>query len=1272
MNNFLGNIEQFNEEDMDWPSYVERLELFLECNGIADNEAKKVKMALTLMGGKVFAVAKDVCFPGKPQEEKWEDLKIEQTEKDLREETNVQDVHKLHEQRFFKSRPHHIGPTRNFPSSSSKMTPSSPQGYDNRSDMHCVCCGRNGHMIRNCRFRYYKCHECGSQGHLKKMCKQGQNQRQHFVSEMEMHQEEEEDDETLSYLLSIENQLNYVDKFQVSTLIEGKTVQFELDTGASVSIISEKLYNEYFKNIDLQRSNLKLAYWGNERVHLLGYIRVNVMIASEQRLCDLYILKGNGCALLGRNWISMFESLKQIFKCFQDNSLHQIISCDQVKRLIEIYPEVFSQKLGKYSGDKVKLKLNDNAKPKFFQPRSVPLMLKSKVEAELERLENEGIITKVSYSQWGTPIVPVMKPNGDIRICGDYKITINPHLQLERHPIPRIEELLIGIKTGGKFTILDLSHAYQQMELDDEAKELVAISTHKGVYFYNRMPFGISPAPGIFQKRISEELRDIENVKVYFDEILIFGDNQNTHFEALCKVLDKLKVMGLTVSQDKCKFFQDQTKFLGYVIDKNGIRPSQEKTQAIVYAPEPENVKQLQSFLGLVNYYRKFLPDLSSIQKPLNDLLCKGAEFKFDETCKQSFNKIKELLSQDNALLHFDTNKPIILACDASAYGISAVLLQHDENGNEKPVAFASRRLNKAEENYSQVDKEALSIIFGVKKFDQHLWGQKFKIRSDCKALVSIFGSKHGFPQMAASRLQRYAVFLSGYNFDIEYITSEKNVLADALSRLPLHTSNEGYNSANYLKFICENNVLDTKKIQSETDKDNILSKIKTYVLSGWPDKSLMSEIEIKYYNKKEELTIEDGIIMWGYRVVVPASCISHLLNELHLNHLGITKMKSIARSYFWWPSMDSDIEKMSNTCVQCLQNRPEQKKVSLHMWEYPMEPWRRIHVDFLGPFRGKTYLVVEDAFSKWIEVFKMNSTNCQSVVEKLYELFARFGLPDYLVSDNGSPFQSRDFATFLKNNGIVHRTSPPYYPQCNGQAESAVKIIKGFLKKMPDDRKLQRFLFDYRISKHTTTNKSPAELLQNRALKTRFDLLKPTIEKPEVEQEIKIEQQKINNKDYSKSFEIGETVLVRDYKNPSIKWRSGVVHKKVGNVIYLVLMNNNQVWKRHVDQMMKFKGEKSLNIGGETQGQSYVYLNTNAEDVPVSNDSENEQNDDTYVASEPDTEELGDDESSVSTEEVYQSCNENENNEPRYPKRINRRPPDRYNPSDFLKRGRM
>ncbi|KAI5734849.1 hypothetical protein M8J77_011199 [Diaphorina citri] len=717
MNNFLGNIEQFNEEDMDWPSYVERLELFLECNGIAEDEAKKVKMALTLMGGKVFAVAKDVCFPGKPQEEKWEDLKIEQTEKDLREETNVQDVNKLQEQRFFKSRPHHIGPTRNFPSSS-KMTPSSSQGCDDRSDMHCVCCGRNGHMIRNCRFRYYKCHVCGNQGHLKNMCKEGQNQRQHFVSEMEMHQEEE-DDETLSYLLSIENQLNYVDKFQ-----------------------------------------------------------------------------------------------------------------------------------------------------------------------------------------------------------------------LERHPIPRIEELLIGIKTGGKFTILDLSHAYQQMELDDEAKELVAISTHKGVYFYNRMPFGISPAPGIFQKRISEELRDIENVKVYFDEILIFGDNQNTHFEALCKVLDKLKVMGLTVSQDKCKFFQDQTKFLGYVIDKNGIRPSQEKTQAIVYAPEPENVKQLQSFLGLVNYYRKFLPDLSSIQKPLNDLLCKGAEFKFDETCKQSFNKIKELLSQDNALLHFDTNKRIILACDASAYGISAVLLQHDENGNEKPVAFASRRLNKAEENYSQVDKEALSIIFGVKKFDQHLWGQKFKIRSDCKALVSIFGSKHGFPQMAASRLQRYAVFLSGYNFAIEYITSEKNVLADALSRLPLHTSNEGCNSANYLKFICENNVLDTKKIQSETDKDKILSKIKTYVLSGWPDKSLMSEIEMKYYNKKEELTIED-------------------------------------------------------------------------------------------------------------------------------------------------------------------------------------------------------------------------------------------------------------------------------------------------------------VWKRHVDQMMKFKGEKSLNIGGETQGQSYVYLNTNVEDVPVSSDSENEQNGDTYVASEPDTEELGDDESSVSTEET-------------------------------------
>lgn len=322
-------------------------------------------------------------------------------------------------------------------------------------------------------------------------------------------------------------------------------------------------------------------------------------------------------------------------------------------------------------------------------------------------------------------------------------------------------------------------------------------------------------------------------------------------------------------------------------------------------------------------------------------------------------------------------------------------------------------------------------------------------------------------------------------------------------------------------------------------------------------------------------------------------------------------------------------------------------------MWEYPDEPWRRVHIDFLGPFRGKMYLVIEDAFSKWIEVFKMNSTKCHNVVEKMYEVFARFGLPDYVISDNGPPFKSNEFEAFLSRNGIVHKTSPPYYPQCNGQAESAVKIVKSFLKKMPDDNKLQRFLFDYRISKHTTTDKSPAELLQNRVLKTRFDLIRPNNKVETLPKETSaIGEENCDHNDkvqFMKTFNEGDIVWVRDYKTSNPKWTNGVVQKKIGNVIYLVRVGD-QVWKRHADQMMKFKGERRDVTVHELETPRYVYST-------ASDDMLSEPSDADYETCESESNAEFESDESDEEEQVVSVQDE----ERRYPKRLNRRPPPHY-----------
>lgn len=245
--------------------------------------------------------------------------------------------------------------------------------------------------------------------------------------------------------------------------------------------------------------------------------------------------------------------------------------------IVEKFPEVFSYELGLYKGEEIELVLVDSAKPKFFRPRTIPLVLKSKVEAELNRLEKDGIISKVKYSMWGTPIVPIIKPSGDIWICDDYKVTVNPFLKVERVIVPRIEELLVGIKTKGQFYIIDLSQAYRQLSLDSKSRELTAISTHMGVYVYNRVPFSINASVGIFLNRFGERLKHISNIRVYFDEILIFGDSEKEHLETLIEVLNLIKPLGLTERKEKCLLFKDEIKFLGYIINSSGSKQDPEK-----------------------------------------------------------------------------------------------------------------------------------------------------------------------------------------------------------------------------------------------------------------------------------------------------------------------------------------------------------------------------------------------------------------------------------------------------------------------------------------------------------------------------------------------------------------------------------------------------------------------------------------------------------------------------------------------------------------------
>ena len=784
-----------------------------------------------------------------------------------------------------------------------------------------------------------------------------------------------------------------------------------------------------------------------------------------------------------------------------------------------------------------------------------------------------GAIEKVRYSDWATPVVPVPKPDGTVRVCGDFKITVNPVLHIDQHPSPKAEDLFATLAGGKKFSKLDLSQAYQQMLLHPDDRKYTTINTHLGLFQYTRLPFGIAAAPAIFQQAMEKILQGIPKVICYLDDVLITEQNDEEHLKTLETVFCRLEEHGVRLKKTKCEFLKTRVEYLGYCIDAEGLHKSLTKVKAVVNAPRPRNQQQLRSFLGLVNYYGKFISSLSTITHPLNQLLCQKRQWKWSKECETAFQRLKEQLSSDQVLAHYDSALPIRLACDASQYGVGAVISHVMPDGTERPIAYGSRTLNKAERNYAQIEREAAAIIFGVKKFHPYIFGRKFTLITDHKPLTTIFSPKSSLPALAAARLQRWAIILSAYQYEVEFRSTTKHANADGLSRLPLEVTEEedALTQAASLFNLHQIEKLPVKhnKIAQMTSTDPILSKVLTFVQQGWPNQ-VQDELK-PYYTRRNELTIEANCLLWGRKVVVPEKLQSLVLEELHTAHPGIVRMKSVARVHIWWPGIDKKIEEVVRNCLPCQSIRNKPPSTPLHSWSWPSQPWHRLHVDFLGPFLGATFLIVVDAYSKWLEVVPMSSTSAERTITELKKLFVTHGLPTQVVTDNGAQFTSQEFEDFLKSNGIQHYKSAPYHPATNGEAERYVQTFKQAMRAAQGDPgtlsiKLMRFLFSYRTTPNATTGVSPAELLFGRTLRTRLHLLRPDIS-TKVQEKQASQKQQHDKSAQERQLQVGQSVLVENSKSEP-KWVLGTVLEKLGDISYRVQVGN-QIWKRHIDQLL-------------------------------------------------------------------------------------------------------
>ena len=399
--------------------------------------------------------------------------------------------------------------------------------------------------------------------------------------------------------------------------------------------------------------------------------------------------------------------------------------------------QLFEEGLETLQGTKAKIHVDPTATPIFHKARPVPYALREKIEQNLERLKRAGTIDPVQYSEWATPIVPVMKSDGTVRVCGDYKLTVNKVSKLDGYPIPKLDDLYTKLVGGQTFTELDLSHAYEQMLVDENSKELLTINTHKGLYRHNRLPYGVASAPGIFQRTMEGLLQGIPSTGCLLDNFLITGPSTEEHLDNIEKVLRRLLEVGLRFKAViKCQFTKPVLECLGHRVDAEGFHPVEAKVKAIQEAPAPKNPTELKSFFGMFNFYGKFIPNLSFILEPLHSLMRKDVVWKW-EVEQQAFDKAKNQLQSSDVLVHYDPEKELVVSCDASPYGVGAVLSHVLEDGSERPVAYAWRTLSTAETNYGHLDKEAPAVVFAVKsstnfcmvailRFTQitnHFWG---------------------------------------------------------------------------------------------------------------------------------------------------------------------------------------------------------------------------------------------------------------------------------------------------------------------------------------------------------------------------------------------------------------------------------------------------------------------------------------------------------------------------------------------------------------------
>ena len=734
--------------------------------------------------------------------------------------------------------------------------------------------------------------------------------------------------------------------------------------------------------------------------------------------------------------------------------------------------------------------------------RRVAPALLSSLKEQLKAWTQQGVIEpveEVMADNYVSPLVAVLKPDKTVRWCVDLR-EVNHAVRRPGIQLPTTDDLLAQASGAKIFSKLDLKSGYSQLELTPDCRHAFVIASPLGYYRFCRLPFGVSSGPELFQRKMEQLLGSCEGVLIYLDDILVFASSQAEHDQRLEAVQEVLKANNVTLNDKKCVFSVPALTFLGHQVSASGVAPGADKVKALQDMPNPEDLSQLRSFLGLATYLAKFVPNLADTVAPLTSLLAN--DWNWSPECSKAADTVRRHLATEPVLALFDPALATRLEVDASGVGLGAVLMQkHPSNQDEwRPVYYASHKLTGPEARYATIEREALAVVWGLQRFRNFITGVSLTVLSDHKPLLQVFSPSYNL-SAASIRVQRLILKVQDLDYQVQFRPGKLNVLADALSRFPTEAADVDFLVVQAIS--CPDGLLTEQRriVTAKTSNDPTLCAVRQALQTDqWP----ASQAIAPFRALRHELSVwpypqsNDFVILRGEKLVIPETYVSEVLEMAHEGHPGLNRTKARLQESVWWPGWANMTKRHVQRCEPCaLEARIP--KVPLQPRELPPRAWHSVAVDIFY-YRQKSFLSIMDLYSRYPVVVELVRETSVDILAALRSVFCMFGFPKRVISDNGPQFVSAETTTQLGRWKIQHERIVPYTPRQN-PVERLHQTLKRHLRKsaQPTLKKaLQESLATLRSTINATTGHTPGDLLFRGGFQTPLRTLRPT--EPELE----------------------------------------------------------------------------------------------------------------------------------------------------------------------------